>query len=77
MNVKFQGQIVHRDKVLLIELLTPLEKQSRESDPVSELVIRTVQKLDFQKNLNLKVFYLYTEMNTPTPHSQQNILKVK
>lgn len=49
MNVKFQGQIVHRDKVLLIELLTPLEKQSRKSDPVSELIIRTVQKLDFQK----------------------------
>jgi len=53
-NRKFQGQTVHRDKILLIKLLTPLEKHSRESDPVPELIIRTVKILDFQKNKEVK-----------------------
>lgn len=50
MNLKFQGQIVPRDKVLLIKLLTPLEKQSTESDLVSELKILIVKIPHFQNN---------------------------
>lgn len=49
MNLKFQGWIVPGEKVFLIKLLTPLEKQSRESDPMSEFIIRTAQIGDLTK----------------------------
>lgn len=66
-----------------IKLLTPLTKQSREFDPVSELIIGTVQTLDFQRIKIKEVKYaklksissVYTEMTPLIPYSQQNIFE--